>query len=99
MEKQCRFCKILIHVHDENDTVCKDCIKSLFLSIGLDLELKKQLVNALILDKDMKFLFLENILDEEILMVIAKCMFKLRSDKVGLEGSASIAEFFCGLRK
>jgi hypothetical protein len=99
MERQCRFCKISIHVHSENDTVCKDCIKSFLLSIELDLELKKQLMGMLVSDKELKFLFLESVLDEEMLMVIAKCMFRLRSDKVGLEGSASIAEFFRGLRK
>lgn len=99
MERQCRFCRISIKTHSEDDTVCEDCIKSLLFSVNSRPELRKQLMETLLSDKNMKFSFLESILDEETLMVIAKCVFRLRSDKVGLEGTASIAEFFCGLRK
>lgn len=104
MNKECRFCKAPFISNDDPHILdsCDGCRKEIMNIIKQNPEFVKELLKSnvdlfqmLMADDEIKFKFLETVLDDDkILMRIAKRIFEVPAKAVGLGGPGSIAQYF-----
>lgn len=95
--KICAFTKIEFDAKDPN-TQISPFAKSIIIEIMNENPLiKKEIMETIKADPDLKFDFLDSILGEEpVLKRIAKELLKLKLTEIGIGGPGTIADYFCG---
>ena len=84
MKRQCRFCSQFFNAESDDlyfQTICNDCKLSVKEFIKNDKESMKEII-----------CMVKN--DNEVLTKLAKCLFEVPAQEIGLGGRGSIADYF-----